>query len=127
MDPVQSAKLDALAADLGEVRKSLDKLADAYARLAVIEERQSASREAVDRAFRQLDAMEARIKSLGDGLDTRLKTLETSAPTNKQAAVWVDRFLSLVVGAVIAAVITTVVVRAPARDVASPPTLERPR
>lgn len=73
-------KLQALHEDVAEIRKSMDKMSDAIARLAVIEERQTNNAQAVERAFNELGK-----------IDSRLQQLELKQPLNTHTNQWVDR------------------------------------
>lgn len=88
-------RLDALHSDMGEMKTTLNKLSDAITKLALIEQTQSQTAEALERAFKTIEKIE-----------TRVAALELAQPKNDFASTWVDRILTGVVGfaaAVIAA------------------------
>lgn len=92
-------KVEAMSQDVAEIKKATTKLADAVAKLAVIEERQQRDRDDIQRAHRRLDVH-----------DTRLGTLEAAQPLQKKTTEWVERAAWLIVGAVLAALLSLVVV-----------------
>lgn len=98
---VAVARLASLADDMAEVKTTMKTLAAAVTKLAVIEERQTADRGALERAFAEIGK-----------LDGRVKALEQAQPLQKQASDWVQKAVGLVLAAVIGAGISTVV-RAP--------------
>ena len=78
-----------------EMRQTLNKLAEAVSKLAVIEERQNQDRQAVERAFaaiadlaKHLDASVDRIMERIERGENRLIELERSDSLNKQARYW---------------------------------------
>ena len=83
-------KLKALSIDVSEIKTSLTALTQAITKMALIEERQSASNVALDRAF----------TSISD-LYTKVQAIELSLPALKaqtnQSAIWVDRIVWVVV------------------------------
>jgi hypothetical protein len=92
---VLGVRLDALHSDMGEMKTTLNKLSDAITKLALIEQTQSQTAEALERAFKTIEKIE-----------TRVAALELAQPKNDFASTWVDRILTGVVGfaaAVIAA------------------------
>jgi hypothetical protein len=100
MDPAQAAdvkaRLDAVVDAVDEIRQSISKLADAYTRLAVLEERQASGKEALERAWREIDSQGARIR-----------VLEAAAPVNAQTTTWVNKVIGLVIAAVVGGAIAT--------------------
>lgn len=95
---VALTRLEGLAGDMADVKTVLRDLAGAVNRLAVIEERQTNSHQAVERAFRELARHEERI-----GL------LELAHPINKHTNTTVNRVVAAVLGGVITAVLALVV------------------
>lgn len=92
---VLNVRLDALHSDMGEMKTTLNKLSDAITKLALIEQTQSQTAEALERAFKTIEKIE-----------TRVAALELAQPKNDFASTWVDRILTGIVGfaaAVIAA------------------------
>jgi hypothetical protein len=92
---VLSVRLDALHSDMSEMKTALNKLSEAITKLALVEQSQLQTAEALERSFRAIEKIE-----------TRLTLLELAQPKNDFASTWVDRILTGVVGfaaAVIAA------------------------
>ena len=86
---VLSAKLHALHQDVGEIKMALGSLTDAITKLALIEERQSVTSNAINRMFASVEKIEARVAQL-----------ERDVPLNRQKNVWLDRFVTaFIVGA----------------------------
>lgn len=116
-DPQMTVILDrlrVLSGDLADMRSSMAEMAKSVTRLAVMEERQANSREAQERAFREIADLQA-----------RLKTLEGAQPVQAQTTRWVNQAIGLLLAAVIGAVATSVI-RAP-REGAPVPQIERSR
>jgi chromosome segregation ATPase len=90
---ILAVRLEALHADVGEVKTALNKLSDAITKLALVEQSQSQIAEALERAFRMIGKIE-----------DRLNTLEQSQPKHDNAAMWVDRALTALVGFALAIV-----------------------
>lgn len=82
-------RLASLHDDVRDVRGSMNKLADAIVKLALIEERQSNTNLLVTQVNGKLDRME-----------TRISILEVNAPQMTRTSLWVDRGMLFVVGAV---------------------------
>lgn len=75
---VIAVRLDNLHADVSGMRDVLKELATAVTKLAVIEERQGQAAQALERAFKVLEKVEA-----------RLDALEHAQPLQQQATDWV--------------------------------------
>lgn len=75
-----SAKLETLHEDVGEIKTSLNKLADAITKLALVEERQAESAKALERAFKALEKLESRVSAI-----------EIKMPEADKANKWIDR------------------------------------
>ena len=84
---ILAVRLEALHADVGEVKTALNKLSEAITKLALVEQSQTQTAEALERAFRMIGKMEDRVTAL-----------EQSQPKHDMAAVWVDRGLTALVG-----------------------------
>ena len=77
---------------------SIDKLADAITKLAVVEERQTADRAALERAFaaiqksdeRCAEAFEKTVDKL-EKIESRIDVLESAAPITAQTNQWVSK------------------------------------
>lgn len=87
---VLAAKLEMLHGDVVDVKKALTELSKAITKLALVEERQAQTAEALERAF----------KAIGK-IEDRLSALEQSAPKSKETSAWVDRFIIGLVVAVL--------------------------
>lgn len=83
-----TAKLMSLHEDVGEIKGALKDLTSAITKLALIEERQSVTNAALERAFVAISRVE-----------DRLTELERLAPMNNQSRVWVERFVLALAGA----------------------------
>lgn len=102
-DPV----IEMIANKLGRVEQSVDKMADAVAKLAVIEEKQSADRQALERAFGAIQKSDERCTQMHEkmverlsAIDERVDALEKAAPTNALTSGWIlegARYLAMVV------------------------------
>lgn len=91
-DPV----IELIAHKLGRVEESVDKMADAVTKLAVIEERQVSDRAALERAFMAIRKTDERCSAMFEkcvakleATDNRVDALEIAAPENKQVSEWV--------------------------------------
>ena len=87
---VLSLKLEMLHNDVVDVKAALTELSKAITKLALVEERQSQTAEALDRAFKAISKIEA-----------RLSALEQVAPKAKETSVWMDRFILGIVAMVL--------------------------
>ena len=79
-------RLQALHRDVSDVKAALTSLTDAITKLALIEERQSATNTALGRAFTAVEKLEDRIA-----------ILEREYPLSKRNGVWIERFIIAVV------------------------------
>lgn len=86
---VLAAKLEMLHGDVVDVKTALAKLSEAITKLALVEERQAQTAEALERAF----------KAIGK-IEDRLSKLELTQPKHKETSAWVDRFIIGIVVAV---------------------------
>ena len=83
-----------------KMENSIDKLADAITKLAVVEERQTADRAALERAFtaiqksdeRCADAFQKTVDKL-EKIESRIDVLESAAPITAQTNQWVSKAL----------------------------------
>ena len=111
---VAISRLQNLSDDMQDVKRSISQLADAFTRLAVVEERQSSAGQAMERAFGALGRHE-----------TRIGALELAQPVQQQSSDWVQKIIAITVAAVLGGVITTAM-RPPTKEPAlPPPTVER--
>lgn len=72
-------RIDIIASRIEHMALTLDKVADAVSRLAVVEERQQQTQSTLGRVFKQLDDH-----------DERLDSLEKHEPEQKRVAKWVN-------------------------------------
>lgn len=107
---VAIAKLDLVTSDLSDLKMSMRELTSAVSRLAVIEERQSATNESIGRAFKQID-----------GLSVRVGTLEVAQPIQKQSSDYVQKAVGYIIAIVLGAVIAGVMRSQPHGAEATPP------
>lgn len=75
---VIAVKLDALHADMQEMKLVQRDMATAITKLALVEERQSQAAQAQDRAFKVLEKLEERVDAL-----------ERAAPKQEMASQWI--------------------------------------
>lgn len=94
---VLAARLQSLHKDVGEIKSALGSLTEAITKLALIEERQTVTNNALERAFVALEKLEHRIF-----------TLEKEAPLNNKSNIWVDRIIMLIVGGFLVAAWETI-------------------
>ena len=86
-----AGKLISLHEDVTEIKGALRDLTSAITKLALIEERQSVTNAALERAFGAISRVE-----------DRLTEIERLAPMNNQSRVWVERFVLALAGAALA-------------------------
>lgn len=82
MDPivsVLSTRLEALHSDVSEIKSAMNNLSAAITKLALVEERQAAANQALERAFNSIAKIEE-----------RLVTLERADAHNKRTNKYVD-------------------------------------
>ena len=84
---VLEARLAALHSDVTDMKDALSSLTTAITKLALIEERQSTSQQAVERAFTAIAKVEGAIDRLTD----RITQLEIKAPAADKASQWIER------------------------------------
>ena len=89
-------RLKTLSSDVSEVKSSMVQMAGAVTRLAVMEERLGSSRDALERAFREIN-----------DLQTRLKSVENNQPVQAQTTRWVNQVIGLLIAAAVGAVATS--------------------
>ena len=105
-------RLKTVSADVAEMKSSMVQMASAVTRLAVMEERLGASREALERAFREITELQLRVKAV-----------EGAQPAQAQATKWVNQVIGLVLAGVVGAGIASFT--RPARDPANAPVIEQ--
>lgn len=90
-------RLGLLSDDVGELKETLRQIATAVTRLALVEERQSQTNEALSRAFKQIDKVELKLT----GIEQRLGSLERLQPQQQQTSAWVTTMLWATAGAAV--------------------------
>ena len=116
---VLESKVDALVRQGTETNETLRSLTRAVTQLAVIEERQTADRAAVDRAFGEIKAVQTnverlerdtdnRISATSTSLDIRIKALENKSPMNDLSNGLIAKMAWLVISAVVGAILVLV-------------------
>lgn len=102
---VLSAKLQSLHDDVSEMRSALRDLANAITKLAIIEERQTNTQMAQDRAFTAISNVERRLaeieKLLPSDLGERLSALERKSPITDLSNKWVFGAITAIAGGVV--------------------------
>ena len=104
---VLATKIEGLAQDMGEMKQGIAKMADALTKLAIVEERQTQTILAQERAFKALERVEERqrqhelqcrdqdkevrqlIADSNERLSTRVAELEKAEPMQAQTSKWV--------------------------------------
>jgi hypothetical protein len=86
---VLTVKIDMLHSDVVDMKAAVNELSKAITKLALVEERQAQTADAMERAF----------KAIGK-IEDRLSALELAAPKTKETNAWVDRFILALVMAV---------------------------
>jgi CHAD domain-containing protein len=79
---VLAVRLSALHEDVSEIKTALGKLSDAITKLALVEQNQNMTAEALERAFKAIERIEY-----------RLDALERAQPKHTSTSIWVDRGL----------------------------------
>lgn len=77
---VLAHKIETLHGDVRKIEAVLQELTAAITRLAIVEERQSTTAAALERAFKALGKVEDRVTQL-----------ELQVPANRKISVWIDR------------------------------------
>ena len=88
-ESVLTVKIDMLHSDVVDMKTALNELSKAITKLALVEERQAQTADAMERAFKAIGKIEDRISAL-----------ELAAPKTKETNAWVDRFILALVMAV---------------------------
>ena len=83
---VLTVKIDMLHSDVVDMKTALNELSKAITKLALVEERQAQTANAMERAFKAISKIE-----------DRLSSLELTAPKTKETNTWVDRFILAIV------------------------------
>jgi len=90
-------RLGILSDDVGELKETLRQIATAVTRLALVEERQMQTNEALSRAFKQIDKLDLKLT----GIEQRLGTLERMQPLQQQTNGWVMTSVWIEAGAAV--------------------------
>ena len=90
-------RLGLLSEDVGELKETLRQIATAVTRLALVEERQMQTNEALSRAFKQIDKLDLKLT----GIEQRLGTLERMQPLQQQKNGWVMTSVWIAAGAAV--------------------------
>ena len=90
-------RLGILSDDVGELKETLRQIASAVTRLALVEERQMQTNEALSRAFKQIDKLDLKLT----GIEQRLGTLERMQPLQQQTNGWVMTSVLIAAGAAV--------------------------
>ena len=90
-------RLGLLSEDVGELKETLRQIATAVTRLALVEERQMQTNEALSRAFKQIDKLDLKLT----GIEQRLGTLERMQPLQQQTNGWVMTSVWIIAGAAV--------------------------
>ena len=90
-------RLGLLSDDVGELKETLRQIASAVTRLALVEERQMQTNEALSRAFKQIDKLDLKLT----GIEQRLGTLERLQPLQQQTNGWVMTSVWIAAGAAV--------------------------
>ncbi len=109
---MMNGQLQAVHSELSSIREAVSRLAESYAKLALLEERQVVTRESVERAFTELTKH-----------DERIKALEIAQPVQARTTTWVEKAAGLVLAAVIGGAVVNYLPQRAARD-ASPPSIQ---
>ena len=79
---VLAAKIEMLHSDIVDMKEAIAQLSQAITKLAIVEERQAQTAEALERAFKLIGKLE-----------DRMSELEKTQPKQKDTSAWVDRFI----------------------------------
>ena len=90
-------RLGLLSEDVGELKETLRQIASAVTRLALVEERQMQTNEALSRAFKQIDKLDIKLVSV----EQRIGSLERLQPQQQQTSAWVTTMLWAAAGAAV--------------------------
>ena len=90
-------RLGLLSEDVGELKETLRQIASADTRLALVEERQMQTNEALSRAFKALDKLDIKLVSV----EQRIGSLERMQPQQQQTSAWVTTMLWAAAGAAV--------------------------
>lgn len=109
---VAIAKIDGLTGDMAELKDSMRQMAAAVSKLAVIEERQATTNEAIGRAFKDIESIKGRVS-----------TLEQAQPIQKQSSEFVQSAVKYIIALVLGAVLSGIIRTPPQTPTATPPAI----
>lgn len=87
---VLAVRLDSLHGDVSEIKTALGRLSDAITKLALVEQSQTQTAEALERAFKTIERIESRLSVLEH-------SHITAKPKNEETSRWVDRAVTALV------------------------------
>ena len=90
-------RLGLLSEDVRELKETLRQIASAVTRLALVEERQMQTNEALSRAFKQIDKLDLKLT----GIEQRIGSLERMQPLQQQTNGWVMTSVWIAAGAAV--------------------------
>jgi len=96
-DEVLAVRLDLLHEDVSEIKTALGKLSDAITKLALVEQSQLQTAEALERAFKSIERIEG-----------RLRALEETKPETARSTRWMDRIGGMVGAIILAAALKAI-------------------
>lgn len=93
---------------LGKLEEAVTSLVTQNAQMIAIEQRHLETREAMDRAFKAIKEHDAKHQTAFQGVDTRVRTIETEMPTMRLVRGWVIAGMLAVIAASGTVVLDTV-------------------
>ncbi len=109
---VAIAKIESISGDMAEIKQTMRELAVAVSKLAVIEERQASTNDAITRAFKDINK-----------LSDRIVVLEQNQPIQKQSSDLVQAAIKYIMAAVLGAILAGFLRVPPTMPTATPPAL----
>ena len=103
MTAALEAKIDAMARRQDETNSAMRELTQADAKLAVIEERQTNDRAAVERAFQKIQSMDTEFSAADKAMAARIEKLELAQPMTGFANGLVLKVVGLALAAIVGA------------------------
>ena len=90
------------------IKKNTDELLSIARQQVRLEERQISQGQAIDRAFKAIEAQTRAIETLTAAFDARIRLLESNEPTNNLATKWIFAGVAAAISAAISAAVTWV-------------------
>lgn len=109
---VAIAKIESISGDMAEVKATMRELAAAVSKLAVIEERQTTTNGAIERAFKEIQSLVVRVSNL-----------EQNQPIQQQSSAMIQAAAKYILVAVLGAVVAGFWPKAPVAPAATPPAI----